>query len=134
MSEYAAAVGLAGLDEWEATRSDFARVARRYGKAFPHLAPVTLQEGFGERWVSSTVIVSVADSGAGEVARVLSTKGIATRRWWGGGLHRHAAFAECPRDRTANTERLAESVLGLPCWRDLPNEKIDAICDLALSL
>lgn len=132
MSEYAAAVGLVGLDEWEATRSDFARVARRYGKAFPRLAPVTLQEGFGERWVSSTVVVSVADSGAGEVARVLSTKGIDTRRWWGGGLHRHAAFAECPRDRTANTERLAESVLGLPCWRDLPNDKIDAICELVL--
>jgi dTDP-4-amino-4,6-dideoxygalactose transaminase len=132
MSEYAAAVGLAGLDEWEATRSDFARVARRYGKAFPHLAPVTLQEGFGERWVSATVIVSVADSGAGEVARVLSTKGIATRRWWGGGLHRHAAFAECPRDRVANTDRLAESVLGLPCWSDLSNDKIDAICELVL--
>jgi len=132
LSEYAAAVGLAGLDEWEAARSDFARVARRYGKAFPLLAPVTLQEGFGERWVSATVIVSVADPGAGEVARVLSTKGIATRRWWGGGLHLHAAFAECPRDRTSNAERLAESVLGLPCWRDLPNDKIDAICELVL--
>ena len=106
------------------------RAALRQGVSAPRA--VTLQEGFGERWVSSTVIVSVAASGAGEVARVLSTKGIATRRWWGGGLHRHAAFAECPRDRTANTERLAESVLGLPCWRDLPNDKIDEICEHVL--
>ena len=132
MSEYAAAVGLAGLEEWEAARADFARVARRYGRAFPLPGPVTLQQGFGELWISATVMVSIANPCVDEVAHTLATKGIATRRWWGGGLHRHAAFAECPRDRTTNTERLAARVLGLPCWRDLPNDKIDAICELIL--
>ena len=132
MSEYAAVVGLAALDTWDKTRADFFRVAAAYREALAGQPNVTLQEGFGERWVSSTVMVSVAEPGAGEVARLLSTKGIATRRWWGGGLHHHAAFAECPRHRTANTESLAASVLGLPCWRDLPNDKIDAICELVL--
>jgi dTDP-4-amino-4,6-dideoxygalactose transaminase len=132
MSEYAAVVGLAALDTWDKTRADFVRVAAAYRETLAGQPKVTLQEGFGERWVSSTVMVSVAEPGAGELARVLSTKGIATRRWWGGGLHRHAAFAKCPRHRTANTESLAESVLGLPCWRDLPNDKIDAICELVL--
>jgi dTDP-4-amino-4,6-dideoxygalactose transaminase len=133
MSEYAAAVGLAGLADWEATRADFLRVATRYTQALSGQSRVRLQEGFGKRWLSATVIVSVADPDAGEVARVLSTKGIGTRRWWGGGLHRHAAFVECPHDRTVNTQRLAKSVLGLPCWRDLPNDKIDATCELILS-
>jgi dTDP-4-amino-4,6-dideoxygalactose transaminase len=132
MSEYAAVVGLAALDTWDKTRADFVRVAAAYRETLAGQPKVTLQEGFGERWVSSTLMVSVAEPGAGELARVLSTKGIATRRWWGGGLHRHAAFAKCPRHRTANTESLAESVLGLPCWRDLPNDKIDAICELVL--
>ena len=131
MSEYAAAVGLAGLDEWESTRSDFMRVARRYRTSLSPLTRVALQEGFGERWVSSTVMVSVRDPGAGEVARLLSENRIGTRRWWGGGLHRHSAFADCPRGRIDNTEQLAERMLGLPCWRDLPNDQIDAICEIA---
>jgi dTDP-4-amino-4,6-dideoxygalactose transaminase len=132
LSEYAAAVGLAGLQSWEPTRADFARVAMRYTEAFSGQSRVNLQEGFGGQWVSSTVLIAVPERGAEEVGRALSANRIGTRRWWGGGLHRHAAFAECPRDRTANTERLAESVLGLPCWRDLPNDKIDAICELVL--
>lgn len=132
MSEYTAAVGLAGLANWEATRADFVRVGMRYVEAFSGQSRVKLQEGFGQRWVSTTVNVSVANGGAGEIAQVLSSKGIATRRWWGGGLHQHSAFLDCPRNCTPNTEWLAGTVLGLPCWSDLPNDKIDAICEIVL--
>ncbi len=133
MSEYAAAVGLAALDSWKVTRADFARVAATYREAFAGQAKVTLQEGFGERWISSTVIVSVEDAGAEAVGRALATEQIGTRRWWGGGLHRHGAFAKFPRSPTDRTEELADSVIGLPCWRDLPNEKIERICDIIIA-
>jgi dTDP-4-amino-4,6-dideoxygalactose transaminase len=133
MSEYAAAVGLAGLADWEATRADFVRVALRYVEAFSGQSRVRLQEGFGERWVGTTVLVAAEGSSAEDVGRVLLDNRIGTRRWWGGGLHRHAAFAKSPRAETENSERLAKSVIGLPCWRDLPNDKIDEISDLVLA-
>jgi dTDP-4-amino-4,6-dideoxygalactose transaminase len=133
MSEYAAAVGLAALDGWDATRSDFARVAAAYRKAFANQPGVMLQEGFGERWVTSTVMVSLAEAGAEVVGRDLAANGIGTRRWWGGGLHRHTAFHKFPCGRTENTDQLVESVIGLPCWRDLPNEEITRISDIVIS-
>ena len=134
MSEYAAAVGLAALDTWDTTRADFARVVAAYVGPFSGKPNAMIQEGFGERWVSSTVIVAFEEAGAGAVDRELAANRIGTRRWWGGGLHRHAAFRKFPRGQTENTDFLARNVIGLPCWRDLPNEKIAEICDLALSL
>jgi dTDP-4-amino-4,6-dideoxygalactose transaminase len=130
MSEYAAAVGLAALDNWGTTRSDFARVAAAYVEAFARESKVMIQEGFGERWVSSTVVVAVEETGAEVVGRRLAADRIGTRRWWGGGLHRHEAFEKFPRGNTDHTEALAESVIGLPCWRDLPNDKIEMIGDI----
>lgn len=133
LSEYGAAVGLAALDTWKATRADFARVAAAYRDGFAEQSKVLLQEGFGERWVSSTVIVAVEDAGAEAVGRALAAQRIGTRRWWGGGLHRHGAFAKFPRGKTDRTEKLADNVIGLPCWRDLPNDKIEQICDIVLA-
>ena len=133
LSEYAAAVGLAALDTWTETRADFARVAAAYRDGFSGQSKVMLQEGFGAGWVSSTVIVAVQDAGAESAGRALAAQRIGTRRWWGGGLHRHGAFAKFPRGKTDQTEELADSVLGLPCWRDLPNEKIGQICDIVLA-
>jgi dTDP-4-amino-4,6-dideoxygalactose transaminase len=133
MSEYAAAVGLAALDSWEATRADFARVASAYVQAFANESKVMIQEGFGKRWVSSTVVVAVEEAGAEAVGCELAANRIGTRRWWGGGLHRHAAFERFPRGRTDNTDALAESVIGLPCWRDLPNHQIEKISDIVIA-
>ena len=129
ISEYAAAVGLASLDLLKTTRADFERVARAYIAApSPH---VTFQKGFGDHWISSTVIVTTDDAEA--TARALAARRIGTRRWWGGGLHRHGAFKSLPRGETPNTDLLVERVIGLPCWRDLPNEQILQIRDLICS-
>jgi dTDP-4-amino-4,6-dideoxygalactose transaminase len=133
LSEYAAAVGLAALDTWDATRADFARVAAAYGEAFRGESKVMIQEGFGRRWVSSTVVIALAQAGAESVGRALAANGIGTRRWWGGGLHRHAAFEKLPRGRTENADELAESVIGLPCWRDLPNDEIRKVSDIVIA-
>lgn len=133
LSEYAAAVGLAALDSWKETRADFTRVAAAYRDALAGQAKVTLQEGFGERWVSSTVIVAVENGGAETVGRALAAQRIGSRRWWGGGLHRHGAFAKFPRATTFQTDELADSVIGLPCWRDLPNDKIEQIGEIVLA-
>src|SRR5450432_483971 len=57
ISEYAAAVGLAALDTWPATRADFARVADNYRELFASEPRLTLQRGFAECWVNSTVLI-----------------------------------------------------------------------------
>ncbi len=133
MSEYAAAVGLAAFDTRAQTRADFARVAAAYRAALDGQIKVQLQEGFGQRWVSSTVLVATEDAGAEAIGQALASHRIGTRRWWGGGLHRHGAFAKYPRGATEQTEELADRVIGLPCWRDLPNDKIKQICALAIA-
>ncbi len=134
MSEYAAAVGLAGLDAWLETKGDFARVAGAYRQELLSQDEVVLQKGFGETWVSSTTLIESRQRNADEIAQALAREHVATRRWWGGGLHRHRAFEALPRAEVRSSEMLAESVLGLPCWRDLPNEDISRICDAILSI
>ena len=133
ISEYAAAVGLASLDTWQATRADFARVARAYRDAFGDEPDVVLQEGFGDRWITSTVVVAAPKAGTDAITRSLTANRIGSRRWWGGGLHRHAAFEKLPRHKTRNTDTLVDRVISLPCWRDLPNEEIIRISDVVRS-
>lgn len=128
LSEYNAAVALAALDRWPETRADFARVARAYRETLTGQNCFRLQPGLGEDWISSTTVVSTPIGEADAATDLLSEKRIGSRRWWGGGLHRHRAFANCPRSETPATERLADSTIGLPCWRDLPEESVEEIC------
>jgi dTDP-4-amino-4,6-dideoxygalactose transaminase len=126
-SEYAAAVGLAALDEWPATRAAYARVAREYASAFEGIARVRLQAGYGSEWVSATTIVQVPPGRIARVENALAGASIGSRRWWGDGLARHEAFADCLREQLPVTEALASTTLGLPCWPDLPAETLARI-------
>lgn len=128
LSEYSAAVGLAGLDLWQSSRDGYLNVAKEYRRQLDrsvHMAP-----GQGEAWATSTVVVRLTHSERGLVPVIegLHADGIGTRCWWGGGLHRHAAFTECPRTDLTVTDTLAGSSLGLPCWPDLSALKIERIC------
>lgn len=127
LSEYTAAVALAALDGWPEAREDFARIARTYREKFQEGGDFHLQPGLGDTWVSST-IVALTPPGAADVStQALAKRLIGSRRWWGGGLHRHRAFLHCPRHDTTQIDRLVDSTIGLPCWRDLPNESIAEI-------
>jgi dTDP-4-amino-4,6-dideoxygalactose transaminase len=128
LSEYAAAVGLASLDSWPQIRSEFFQVAKAYQEHLQAANFIRLQSGFGDGWISSTVMVASRENDADRLTDVLAQSGIGSRRWWGGGLHRHRSFQDFPRHRVEETESLAERVLGLPCWRDLPNDQIARIC------
>ena len=129
LSEYGAAVGLAALADWATIRGDFLRVGSTYRAALGDGRVAALQAGFGSDWVTSTCMVGLARGTAGQMAERLAAAGFATRRWWGGGLHRHAAFADFPRQALPATEHLAGTQLGLPCWRDLPDAVIHRLCE-----
>ena len=118
MSEYHAAIGLAGLEMWPERRAAYLTVCARLAERLAACPGVTLPKGWGEDWISTTCVPRFAAS-APVVAAALARRDIETRRWWGDGLHTHPAFAGCGAEPLPVTARLAESSLGLPCSSDL---------------
>ena len=119
LSEYAAAVGLAALDGWEANRLQFARAAQHLRIGLVGQPEVCFQPGWGSEWVTSVCNVRLPDGSAGAVADALRAEGVETRRWWGSGCHVSPAFADCGRSDLSHTDRLGGSVLGLPFSVDI---------------
>jgi len=129
LSEYAAAVGLAGLDEWDARRAAFQGAALRYGANLADEPRARVLAGWGPDWLSTTCVVQLdhPDSLA-PVLDALHGAGVETRAWWGRGMHKHRAFAHYPRLPLPNTEWLAETILGLPFFIDITAEEVDTVC------
>lgn len=129
LSEYAAALGLAGLDEWDARRDAFRSAALRYREKLADAPGATLPAGWGSAWVSTTCVVRLPEPAClMPVLDALHGAGVETRAWWGRGMHKHRAFADYPRLALPETERLAETVLGLPFYIDMTPTEIDTIC------
>lgn len=118
LSEYAAAIGLAGLDTWRDTRARWAAVTRSYRAG---LHGTEASPGFGTGWVGSTLNVLLPGAAA-------LPSGIGTLRWWGGGCHAQPAYRDCPRKPLPVTEDLARRCTGLPFWQDLPAAGIAVVC------
>ena len=133
LSEHTAALGLAALDEWPETRAELERVATTYARLLAG-SGAELQRGLGPGFVATTAMVRLPQGRLRAVEQALTSDGVGSRRWWGGGLHRHAAFAGFPRTPTPQTDALAESVLGLPCWVDLADDEIARICSRVLGV
>ena len=114
MPEVSAAYGLASLDRWDADRAKWERARQWAGRHSQSWPGPPHDEGLHPYW-----IVDLGDaSTASRAEDALASRGIATRRWWGPGLHRMPAFADSPGTFPV-TERLADSILGLPFWRDI---------------
>jgi dTDP-4-amino-4,6-dideoxygalactose transaminase len=127
LSEYHAAVGHAALDEWDAARAEWMDVARRYRNLLGASNAYASQTGFGKDWVASTCMLSVPDAGADRVEGAFAAAEIETRRWWGAGAHAHPATAELPRTPLPGTERLVETTISLPFYRDLSPPAIERV-------
>jgi len=121
LSEYHAAVALAGLDHWPRRRRQLLTLLSRLRRAVGDFAhwPV----GLGGDYVTSTACVGFADARAMEQA--LRDQGIESRRWWSGPLHRHPAFAD--GQELPITEHLAATTLGLPCWIGMGRTELTAL-------
>ena len=135
LSEYAAAVGLAALDNWPGDRLRWLRTAQMLRIALLGRPEVRFQPGWGADWVTSVCTVALPEGSAVEVARMLREEGVDTRPWWGGGCHTSTAFTDCRREALPVTDVLADSTLGLPFSIDLsPHEiaRIAAALDRAL--
>lgn len=127
MSEYHAAVGLAGLAQWEARLLAFTGVAGRYRAAF---AAAGLERGFhGSPDVAANYALFHFEDATQCAAaqRALEAEAIETRLWYGRGLHCQPALRHLPRDRLDRTEGLAPSLLGLPMAPDLQERDVHRV-------
>ena len=142
MSEYHAAVALAALDAWPATRALHARIGGWYQQAIAcceivrcENAPceaVRLQPGYGNGWATGTTNV-ILPRPAEAVARHLRRAGIETRAWWGQGCHVQPVFADCPRDPLPVTEDLGAHSLGLPHFPDMRVRDVDRVAEALMN-
>ena len=124
MSEYHAAIGLAALDGWAASREAFLGVAGGYRRAME-------AAGLADRFFAAPDIglcyALFQCRSAAEAARTqeeLRRGGIDWRLWYGGGLHRQSYFAAVARDRLDTTDEVAPTLLGLPMAPDLREDQI----------
>lgn len=124
LSEYAAAVGLAALDNWPGDRLRWMRTAQMLRIALIGLPQVRFQPGWGSDWATSVCTVGLPAGSAEGVARSLGEDGVDTRQWWGGGCHTSRAFADCRRETLPATVALAGSTLGLPFSVDMTAPEI----------
>jgi dTDP-4-amino-4,6-dideoxygalactose transaminase len=128
ISEYSAAVGLAALDVWPATRGRWARATRLYLDALAGMPRVAPMPGIWHDWVGSTFSV-VLDGDADAAARILADDDIATVRWWSRGCHKEPAYAGCRRDPLPVTDELAARVIGVPFRQDITPEEVARVAE-----
>ncbi|WP_396593474.1 DegT/DnrJ/EryC1/StrS family aminotransferase [Brevundimonas sp. R86498] len=127
LSEYAGAVGLAALDNWDSDRLQYLRTSRLMRAAMTYLPEVRFQAGWGVDWVTSVCSVRLPDGTTDHVEQTLAAADIGTRRWWDQGCHTNTAFAGYPCDALPATERLGQSVIGLPFAIDMDERQISRI-------
>lgn len=133
LSEYHAAVGHAGLDEWAEVRAEWVVAANAYRKALGTSNHLGLQPGFGEDWISSTCVLGFALPAADAIEQSLTRAQIETRRWWGHGAHAHPATVAHPHADLSGTDTLARSTLAVPFYRDIHAAEIDRVAEAVLA-
>ena len=127
MSEYHAAVALANLKSWPATRLQHVKIMEWYRQCISRMAGVSVQPGYGDGWAASTTSVLLPPRPMAPVVLHLSLRSIETRMWWGQGCHTQPAFADCPRGALPVTEELGARVLGLPHFPDMRKQDVDMV-------
>lgn len=128
LSEYHAATTLAALDQWPQNRREILALTARLADMLPQ--PMGWRAELTRPFAANTVNLEFP-GGWQAAERRFTAAAIETRRWWGPGLHRHAAFAHCPQLPTPETDRRAAQTLGLPFHCDLDGEAVERIAAAA---
>lgn len=126
ISEYTAAMGLAVLATVDAKEAALRTLGARYAEALRG-SPVRLQQRSGADWATMTFNVILPNAQAQGLLASLDAENVGWRRWWGLGTHRHAAFADLPRDDLGVTDDIAPRVVGIPFFVDLTPEQMSRV-------
>jgi dTDP-4-amino-4,6-dideoxygalactose transaminase len=126
MSEYGAAIGLAGLGTWPGRRRETLALQSWYVEALARVPGVAIMPGFGAGWAGGTIAITTPIP-AVHVAERLGARGIEARHWWGRPCHTQIAYAGFGRADLSATERLAEHIINLPFWVGLSRDDVAEI-------
>ena len=130
LSEYTAAVGLAALAEWPATRAALIERAAAFNARLADIAEIAIAPtGVGQ--VASTSHNIIMDKPfADEAIAWMVRSGVEARKWWPRACHTHAIFAGCPREDLSVAEDLARRVFALPFWIDMTDDDQQRIAEV----
>ncbi|OGT60445.1 MAG: hypothetical protein A3E85_04390 [Gammaproteobacteria bacterium RIFCSPHIGHO2_12_FULL_45_12] len=124
LSEYSAAVGLAGMDMLEDTMAAWKATINHYITLLNHYK---IEHLLSREFATSTCNVILPNMND-VIADKLKAQNIDTRKWWLMGCHQHLAYRHFPKlSSLPSTEWLGKSVLGLPLSTDLSQNQIERI-------
>ena len=119
MSEVQAAIAHACLDQEEHERDDWSQLRRNSIEVAEALSigiPFLSSNSIAPYWIVRFESQRERDT----VEATLRRAGIESRRWWGSGCHSMPSLEGFPRESDLkNTERLAQTTLGLPYFRGM---------------
>jgi dTDP-4-amino-4,6-dideoxygalactose transaminase len=139
MSELHAAVGLESLRGLDAHLARRRELAERYREALGGVAgiePQHVDAGDDSTYKDFTVVVdeSVLGLDRDSLASGLKAEGIDTRPYFFPPVHRQEAYADLGTAELPATDWLADRVISLPLWRDMPPGTITVVADVLARL
>lgn len=135
MSEFNAALALAGLDLMAHKIERHNHIANRYTKILAGTPGISFQKVRQQDcsvYKDFSILIREPEFGMSrdEVARALGAQNIATRKYFDPPLHRQRLFATHDVERSLvlpNTEKVSAEVLSLPIYESLPDEIVERI-------
>jgi dTDP-4-amino-4,6-dideoxygalactose transaminase len=125
MSEIQACYVHAALDAWEQERGEWVEARERVERMAATVGIELL--GFGNG-VNPYAIAEFLDAETTlRVESILARHGVGTRRWWSMGCHRMPAYADLTDAAFPVTDDIAARTLGLPIYRGITDEDVDAV-------
>ena len=133
LSEYAAAVAHASLDEWPELRSKTVELQKLYLKYLPNQNGYEINKNQTDEFIWSSL--PIKSNNALKISRIFEENDIETRFWWGNPCHKHKAFSNYPKRDLNITQLLSSSILNLPFWPDMAEDDVIKVTKtLSLSL
>jgi dTDP-4-amino-4,6-dideoxygalactose transaminase len=135
LSELHAAVALASLEDLDGRLVERNALAAAYAEALadvPGIAFPQLADGDRSTFKDLTILVDPEAFGLGAdaLAAALARRGIDTRRYYNPPVHRMRAYAGLgPHAPLPVTERAAATVLSLPLWTGMGDERVERVAD-----
>jgi dTDP-4-amino-4,6-dideoxygalactose transaminase len=131
MSEYACAVTLASLDEWDSVRNEWLKL-RDWALEISTDAELRVHPAMAKGFVSPYWIVQGEPDRIQRLKEMFEINQIQSRQWWGSGCHKMGAFNDSAHGDFRVTDELAISTLGLPFFRSISESqrfKIKSVFD-----
>lgn len=126
MSEFAAAIGHAVLDNWPGEKDEWLEAratVKSLSTPLEHLAFKPSTEVINPYWI---VLFNSAQERE-KVENALADQKIQSRRWWANGAHRMPAYQNLASNGLFSTDSISERYLGLPFFRGITRPQVERV-------